>query len=118
MTGVSTDLADTLGDLVERFDHGSMAVYDIEDSITLVALMGGEFRAGVDVAAGAQPNRPGYSCEGSCETVTASPVRSQRRRIGAPRRQRRTPSLATGPHRMRVSTDHGSVTAWVVNANR
>ena len=37
---------DRAGDLVERFVHVSMAVHDIEDSLTLVALMGGEFRAG------------------------------------------------------------------------
>ena len=52
MTEVSTDLTDALGDLVERFDHVSMAVYDIEDTLTLVALMGGEFRAGGDVDSG------------------------------------------------------------------
>ena len=62
MGEVSTDLTDALGDLVERFDHVSMAVHDIEDSLTLVALMGGEFRAGGDVDAGfrwIQFNLPG-----------------------------------------------------------
>jgi methylmalonyl-CoA/ethylmalonyl-CoA epimerase len=35
-----------LGDLVERFDHVSIAVHDIREALPLVEMMGGRFRSG------------------------------------------------------------------------
>lgn len=45
------DLVAGLGGMVERFDHVSLAVWNIEDALTLVSLMGGRFRSGGDVPA-------------------------------------------------------------------
>jgi methylmalonyl-CoA/ethylmalonyl-CoA epimerase len=41
-----------LDDIVESFDHTSVAVWDIAATLPLIELLGGEFRAGGDVDAG------------------------------------------------------------------
>ena len=58
------DLVTGLGGLVERFDHVSLAVWNIEETLTLVGLMGGTFRSGGDVPARfrwAQWDLPGHA---------------------------------------------------------
>lgn len=45
---MSTDPPEGLSDLIERFDHVSMAVDSIESILPLVELLGGEFHQGAD----------------------------------------------------------------------
>ncbi|MFQ5555345.1 MAG: VOC family protein [Acidimicrobiia bacterium] len=46
---VDIELADSLADIIERFDHVSIAVHDLAAALSLPRLMGGEFLDGGDI---------------------------------------------------------------------